>query len=63
MSENTELHSKLIDKQSTEELDRKRDIACRKKQKIWTQEDLDAAKRYANEVMEVLKKAQDGNDY
>jgi len=63
MSENPELHQRLIDRQSTEELNRKRDIAVRKKQKMWTQEELDAAQRNGKEMRLGLEEAAKGNDY
>ena len=52
MSDNI-LHEKLITKQTTLELKRKKDKAERKD--IFTQEDLDLAKRRASEYYKLIK--------
>lgn len=44
MSENPELHKRLIARQSDEELTRKADKAEMRRGKMWTQEELDAAR-------------------
>lgn len=50
MSENPELHKRLIAKQSDEELERKAEKAWMRKGKLYTQEELDAADRSASRL-------------
>jgi hypothetical protein len=47
------LHERLIARQSKRELQRKRDKARRKA--IWTQEDVDAAYRWADDYLDFLE--------
>lgn len=50
----TDLHERLVAKQSTEELKRKAEKA-RERANIWTQEELDYAKRRGQEIAESIK--------
>lgn len=47
-------HARLVARQSTTELERKAGKAARR-QRIWTQEDFDAAERVATELCERLQ--------
>jgi len=52
-----QLHSRLIAKQSDEELERKARKAVCYKSKMWTQEELDAADREAKQLLMDLRGA------
>jgi len=47
------VHERLIERQSTDELARKQ--AKARQRGIWTQEDIDLARRRAEELMEILR--------
>lgn len=48
------LRERLLERQTTAELERKADIA-RRRQNIWTQEEIEAAERVAVEMVARLK--------
>ncbi len=51
----TDLHKRLVDRQSTKELRRKSEKAASRKCKLWTQEELDYIDRCASEISKELK--------
>lgn len=49
------LHERLVESQSINELERKSEKACRHKQKLWTDEELDYISARAKEMAKKIK--------